>query len=89
MGGIQRVMAIVMTVLTVGFGGLWVLGYMYITAMACAFVTSSAGCSVKMPWNLTGEDLQVLVLIPGAVFLVLLVVTILLWRSKLEASSET
>lgn len=72
-------MAIIMTVLTTCFGGLWALGYLYVSGMACAF-SNSANCSLKMPWQLSGEDLQYMVLMPGAVFLGLLIVTVLLWR---------
>jgi len=88
MGRLQRVMAIVMSVLTVGFVGLWAFGYLYISAMACAF-SNSGNCNIKMPWQLSGEDLQFLVLIPGAVFLVLLIVTIVLWRSSSSNQPKT
>jgi hypothetical protein len=88
MGRLQRVMAVIMSVLTVGFVGLWAYGYFYISAMACAF-SNSGNCSVKMPWQLSGEDLQFLVLIPGAVFLGLLTVTVVLWRSLSRNRPET
>ncbi|MEP3346419.1 MAG: hypothetical protein ABJN34_15310 [Litoreibacter sp.] len=84
MSTLQRVMAIIMTVVTVCFGGLWALGYMYLTAMACAFGSATGRCSSQAVWNLSGEDLQYMVLIPGVIFLVLLTVTVLLWRSKSE-----
>ena len=79
MSRFQRVMAIVMTVLTVCYTGLWAFVYLYISGMACAF-SNSANCRMNMPWELSGEDLQYMVLIPGAVFLVLIIVTVLLWR---------
>lgn len=67
-----------MTVLTVGFAGLWAYGYAYLTAMACAW--STGACNAPWPWDMRGEDLQFLVLIPGAIFFVLLAATVLLWR---------
>jgi hypothetical protein len=49
--------------------GFWALGYVYIHAMACAFMTNlpPGGCPVDWPWEQRGEDLIYLVLIPGAV----------------------
>lgn len=76
----MRVVAIGMTVLTVLFAGLWAYGYIYISAMACAFSTNGS-CSVQAPWTLSGEDLQFMLLIPGAIFVVLLGLTTWLWRS--------
>lgn len=81
-------MAIVMTLVTVCFGGLWALGYIYITAMACAYGSATGRCSGQL-WNLRGDDLYYMILIPGAIFLVLLVVTILLWRLRSEPIDET
>lgn len=89
MSTLQKVMAIIMTLVTVCFGGLWALGYMYTMAMACAFGNPSGNCSPPLPWQMHGEDLQFFVLVPGAIFLGLLGVTILLWRSKPDADSET
>jgi hypothetical protein len=89
MSTFQKAMAIIMTILTVCFGGLWAFGYMYVTAMACAFGSPGGNCSAPLPWQMHGEDLQFFVLIPGVIFLGLLVVTMLLWRSKPNAESET
>lgn len=44
----------------------WVLGYLWISGLACAFGSPSGNCSVPMPWTLHGEDLMILVLLPGA-----------------------
>lgn len=49
----------------------WVGGYLYINALACAFGSTSP-CRVRMPWRLTGDDLSLLVLFPGATILILL-----------------
>ncbi|SFR42005.1 hypothetical protein [Litoreibacter janthinus] len=81
MSRFQRVMAIVLTVLTVCFAGLWAYLFAYVTAMSCAFSTSG-NCSAPTPWEMRGEDLQIFVLIPGAIFIVLLVITVLLWRKR-------
>lgn len=75
----MRAVAIVLTVLCVVFAGLWVLGYGYVMAMACAFSTGG-NCRSTMPWQLTGDDLQFLVLAPGAGFAALLGLTIWAWR---------
>ncbi len=87
-GRLKRVMAVAMTVLTACFGGLWVFGYMYVSAMACAFSTSGK-CRAKMPWQMSGEDLQLFVLVPGAIFLALIFGTVLLWRKRPESKSKT
>lgn len=50
----------------------WALGYIWISGLACAFGSPSGGCSIPMPWALRGEDLMILVLMPGAVVAVLL-----------------
>ena len=50
----------------------WVIGYAWVHAMACAFSTSP-NCGMKMPWALGREDLALLVIYPGLVFLGLLV----------------
>lgn len=73
-----------MTVLTALFAGLWAYGYLYISAMACAFSTNG-NCKSAMPWNLSGEDLQFMFVIPGVVFLALLVCTVLLWRKAKQS----
>lgn len=71
----MRALAILMTVVTVIFTGMWGYGYLYISAMGCAFSNNRA-CGVPAPWTLSGEDLQFMLLIPGAVFLALLALTI-------------
>lgn len=68
-----------MTMLTVCFAGLWAFVYLYISGMACAF-SNNANCGVSMPWQLSGEDLQFMVLIPGAIFLMMAILSVLLWR---------
>ena len=68
--------------LAVACTGLWVFGYVYLHALACAFVTGSGGCSVDMPWEQSGEDLIYLVLIPGAIVLGLWVLFFLSMRRR-------
>ncbi|MGX0976433.1 hypothetical protein ACSSVY_002149 [Roseovarius sp. MBR-51] len=45
----------------------WGIGYVWISGLACAFGSLSGTCSIPMPWSLRGEDLMILVLMPGAV----------------------
>lgn len=52
-------------------GIVWIGGYVYVNALACAFGSAST-CRIRMPWRLTGEDLLLLVLIPAAITLILL-----------------
>jgi len=52
-------------------GLVWIGGYVYINALACAF-SSASSCRIRMPWHMTGEDLLLLVIIPAAITLILL-----------------
>ncbi|KJS44299.1 MAG: methionine synthase [Roseovarius sp. BRH_c41] len=61
----------------------WALGYIWISGLACAFGAPSGACSIPMPWTLRGEDLMILVLMPGAVVAVLLGLACLSgWRAQ-------
>ncbi len=60
-------------------GIVWIGGYVYISALACAFGSAST-CRIRMPWRMTGEDLLLLVLIPAAIVLILLFVAWLAHR---------
>lgn len=44
----------------------WGIGYLWMTAMACAF-TTSGDCSIKLPWQMRGEDLIILVIAPAMI----------------------
>ncbi|MEM0988379.1 MAG: methionine synthase [Pseudomonadota bacterium] len=47
---------------------LWVVAYVYLSLLACAFVINpSNSCGVDMPWVHRGEDLAILVIVPGAI----------------------
>ena len=51
----------------------WVVFYQWAFGMACAFsgAEGSRNCRFKAPWELRGEDLVALVLVPGGVVLLL------------------
>ena len=76
-----------MTVVTVVFAGMWAYGYIYISAMACAW-SLSGNCGAPAPWTLTGEDLQFMLLIPGAIFVALLALTVWLWRRAVARQTD-
>lgn len=51
-----------------GIAGLiaWGVFYTWVMAMACAFGSpNTSHCRTKMPWELVGEDLMFLVVMPG------------------------
>lgn len=75
----MRALAILCSVVTFVFAGLWILGYLYISAMGCAF-SHNRECGPPAPWSLSGEDLIFMLLMPGAIFLALLGLTLWLWR---------
>ena len=56
----------------------WVAFYLYITGLACAFGSPGGDCVLPMPWQLRGEDLQFLVLVPGGVVALL---ALMAWRA--------
>lgn len=56
--------------------GLWVLWYANVSALACAFGNLNGTCKVDMPWELRGEDLMLLVIVPA---LLLALVFALTW----------
>ena len=45
---------------------LWGIGYLWVSAMACAYANAS-DCSIKMPWDMRGEDLMMLVIVPAMI----------------------
>lgn len=63
----------------------WVLGYLWISGLARAFGSPSGKCSLPLPWTLRGEDLMILVLLPGAVVAGLFA---LAWRSGRRAQNS-
>lgn len=58
----------------------WVGGYLYIGGLACAFGGPNGACRIPLPWTLRGEDLTLLVLLPGAVVAVPFVLAWLMGR---------
>ena len=55
---------------------LWGIGYLWATAMACAY-TNSSDCSIRLPWQMQGEDLIILVIAPATIVGSLLLLGIL------------
>ncbi len=49
-----------------------VLFYGFVSAMACAFGSLNGNCRSRMPWELQGEDLTFMVIIPGLIFIAFL-----------------
>lgn len=49
----------------------WIGGYLYVSGLACA-VGNAIPCPTRMPWQLRGEDLVIMALIPGALVLALI-----------------
>ena len=45
--------------------------YVWLHAMACAFGAPNGGCRVNWPWQLRGDDLLLLVILPGIVTMAL------------------
>ena len=56
----------------------WGAFYLYITSLACAFGSPGGDCALPIPWQLRGEDLQFLVLVPGGVVALLALIA---WRA--------
>ena len=48
----------------------WVAGYIWISEMACAY-SGPGACRIRPPWTLAGEDLVIMVLVPGMMCAVL------------------
>lgn len=63
----------------------WGMGYVWISGLACAFGSPGGNCSIPLPWSLRGEDLRLLVLMPGAVVAGLLA---LAWLSGRRAQKS-
>ncbi|MEL6957569.1 MAG: methionine synthase [Pseudomonadota bacterium] len=83
----MRILSVLFWILTVIVAGLWVVGYIYLVAMACAFGSPNASsCRTPAPWELTGEDLQIMVLIPFSILAVCVVIAIWTGRAARRAS---
>jgi hypothetical protein len=63
----------------------WGVGYVWISGLACAFGSPGGNCSIPLPWSLSGEDLTLLVFMPGAVVASLLA---LAWLSGRRAQKS-
>ena len=80
----MRALRLILLLLALAATGLWVIGYLYINALGCAFVTNApaGSCRIDMPCQQRGEDLFLFVLVPGAVVLGLWVLVYALWRGR-------
>ncbi len=79
----MRILSIVFWVLATLFAAFWAFGYVYVMGLACAFSGpgGSQNCRAKAPWELHGEDLILLVLTPGAIFVILATIAYVLGRA--------
>ena len=64
-GGTMRVLQVILWGLVVMGLLAWYVFYVWIVGMACAFSTVRGNCTTAWPWELRGEDLWLMVLIPG------------------------
>lgn len=70
---IRRALRYIFFALAGLFAAAWAFGYLYISGLACAFSGPNVrSCTMPKPWNLRGDDLLLMVLIPGSVLLALL-----------------
>ncbi|MEM7438149.1 MAG: methionine synthase [Pseudomonadota bacterium] len=67
----------------IGFFGLaaWAVGYVYISALACAFGNPNNTCRAKMPWELGLEDFTGLVIIPAVLVGLTFLIAVLAGRA--------
>ena len=57
----------------------WGVFYLYIQELACAFGSPGGDCRIQPPWELRGEDVMIMLVMPGMLvgFLALLA-----WMAK-------
>ena len=62
----------------------WIGFYLWVNSLACAFSgpMGSRNCGIKPPWELRGEDLVLLVLIPGGITALIFLLAWLTGRSR-------
>jgi len=78
----MRVLSIILWIAAACAVVAWALGYVWISAMACGFATTQArSCPLPLPWHLVGEDLLLMVLLPGGLVLALMGLAILTGRA--------
>lgn len=61
--------------------GAWIYVYIWISAMACAFGSPNGNCGLPMPWQLDGESLVYMVILPGVGTAFLFGLAWALWRA--------
>ena len=67
---------------------LWGIGYLWISGLACAFGSLNGDCRTKPPWELQGEDLMLMVMIPGLITVILFGLGWLAGVSKPKVSKD-
>ncbi|UYV39308.1 methionine synthase [Rhodobacteraceae bacterium D3-12] len=69
----RRFLRVFLFVLAALFAAAWVMGYLYVSGMACAYrPPTNNSCNTPMPWELQGHDFEYMVLTPLAILLALL-----------------
>ena len=43
----------------------WGVFYLYIQELACAFGSPGGDCRIQPPWELRGEDVMIMLVMPG------------------------
>lgn len=77
-----RGLRILLIFLTIAGAFAWVAFYIWITALACGFGnTNPVRCTTPAPWDLRGEDLRVLVILPGLIMATLVAAVALIGRA--------
>lgn len=66
----MKLLSTLFLVLAALTGGAWIAGYIWISGLACAY-SGTGACRIRAPWTLAGEDLVIMVLVPGMMCAVL------------------
>ncbi|MFV0644845.1 MAG: hypothetical protein ACK5NN_10160 [Sphingomonadaceae bacterium] len=80
----MRFLSVVLYILAFLVACIAFVAYVYIQALGCAFSLAAShnrSCTTKWPWELSGQDLVLLVVLPLALFTVLIVLARLIGRA--------
>jgi hypothetical protein len=82
----MKILSNILFFLSFVFAALWIFFYIYVMSLACAFGNpNTSKCTVKMPWDLNGEDLIFLIGIPAFLFITLVMLAFLLRKGATKA----
>ena len=82
----RHVFRIIFMALTALALAAWAAGYVWIMSLACAYGSpNTSSCTITYPWQLTGEDLTLLVVTPAAIIGLLVLVIYLLRPQKSDS----